>query len=190
MRLQLLFKMVWVGGGFRVQEGGSPELLSGEFSQAKSRPFVLISQQRTDTGLKDQRDFNEVRSPGGKTEWVAERGKNRVKQFLQAEKNGPRPRAVIHGNLDASPAASAVSTSGGRWAKSSSSGGSQWMLLLYSLTLPEPSRKLPKYLCRCCLLCPSLWHSFHEKQIKHTWDFQGSLPENARDIQHKKRQVL
>lgn len=32
-----------------------------------------------------------------KTEWVAEREKNRVKYFLWAEKNGPRPRAIIHG---------------------------------------------------------------------------------------------
>ena len=56
---------------------------------------------------------------------------------------------------------------------------------LHSLTLPEPSKKLPKCLSGCCLLCLTLGRGVHEKQMKHTWDFQGSLPENARDIQHK-----
>ena len=46
-------------------------------------------------------------------------------------------------------------------------------------------QEVPKCLSGCCLLCLTLGHGVHEKQIKHTWDFQGSLPENATDIQHK-----
>lgn len=123
-------------------------------SQVRTLCSNLLASKRTNTGLKNQRAFYEILGPREQIRVGGWEGKNRVKHFFWAKKNGPRPKVIIHGASDETPAASAVSTSGRRPAKESSTGGSQWRTRLSGLTHPESSKKLPwtHAFSRCCVL--------------------------------------